>query len=138
MESRSKRWADLGKKNNQNFVQIPTAKLKNRIEQLCEQYGIQFIETEESYTSKTSFLDNDVLPKIGEKPDGWKSSGIRTNRSLFKTGTGIKINADCNGAANIIRKVAMMFKFDLNGISKGCLSQPKKVLLWTLQKSPCL
>lgn len=130
--------ADLGKKNNQKFVQIPTAKLKNRIEQLCEQSGIDFIETEESYTSKTSFLDNDVLPKYGEKPDGWKSSGIRVNRGLFKTATGIKINADCNGAANIIRKVAMMAKFDLAGISRGCLSQPKKVLLWTLQKSPRL
>ncbi|MBI1242218.1 MAG: transposase, partial [Nostoc sp. RI_552] len=41
-------------------------------------------------------------------------------------------------AANIIRKVAMMFKFDLTGISRGCLSQPKKVLLWNIQKSPCL
>jgi len=130
--------ADMGKKNNQKFLQIPTAKLKNRIEQLCEQYGIDFVETEESYTSKTSFLDNDVLPKIGEKPEGWKSSGVRTNRGLFKTGKGIKINADCNGAANIIRKVAMMLKLDLSGISRGCLSQPKKVLLWTLQKSPRL
>ncbi len=130
--------ANMGKKNNQKFVQIPTAKLKNRIEQLCEQYGIEFIETEESYTSKTSFLDNDILPKYGEKPDGWKSSGIRTNRGLFKSGTGIKINADCNGAANIIRKVAMTTKFDLVRISRGVLSTPKKVRLWTLQKSPCL
>jgi putative transposase len=130
--------ANMGAKTNQKFVQIPTAKLKNRIEQLCKQYGIDFIETEESYTSKASFLDNDVLPKYGEKPDGWKSSGVRTHRGLFKTSTGIKINADCNGAANSIRKVAMIAKFDLAGISRGCLSQPKKVLLWTLQKSPCL
>jgi IS605 OrfB family transposase len=128
--------ADMGRKNNQKFVQIPTAKLKDRIAQLSEQYGIDFLETEESYTSKTSFLDNDVLPKLGAKPEGWKSSGIRTNRGLFKTSTGIKINADCNGAANIIHKVAMMFKFDLSGISRGALSAPKKVLLWTLQKSP--
>jgi putative transposase len=130
--------ADMGKKNNQKFVQIPTAKLKNRIEQLCEQYGIDFIETEESYTSKASFLDKDVLPKFGAKPEGWKPSGIRVKRGLFKTADGIKINADCNGSANIIRKVAMMAKFDLAGISRGCLSQPKKVLLWTLQKSSCL
>ncbi|AFZ01108.1 RNA-guided endonuclease InsQ/TnpB family protein [Calothrix sp. PCC 6303] len=130
--------ADMGKNNNQKFVQIPTAKLKNRIEQLCEQYGIVFIETEESYTSKASFLDNDVLPTFGAKPERWKSSGIRTNRGVFKTGTGIKINADCNGAANIIQKVAVMAGFNLAGISRGCLSQPKKVLLWTLQKSQCL
>jgi len=130
--------ADMGKKNNQKFVQIPTSKLKNRIEQLCEQYGIDFIETEESYTSRASFLDNDILPTFGAKPEGWKSNGVRTNRGLFRTATGIKINADCNAAANIIRKVAMILKLDLSGIGRGCLSQPKKVLLWTLQKSPCL
>lgn len=130
--------ADMGKKNNQKFVQVPTAKLKNRIKQLCEEYGIDYIETEESYTSKASFLDNDELPKFGEKPEGWKSTGIRINRGLFKTGTGIKINADCNGAVNIIRKVAMIAKFDLAGISRGVLSAPKKVLLWTLQKSSSL
>ncbi|MEH2146532.1 hypothetical protein [Nostoc sp.] len=55
-------------------------------------------------------------------------------QSLF----GIKINADTNGAANILRKVSVMLGLDLSGISRGCLSQPKKVLLWTLQKSPRL
>ena len=130
--------SNMGKKNNQKFVQIPTGKLKDRIAQLCEQYGIDFIETEESYTSKTSFLDNDVLPKFGEKPEGWKSSGTRITRGQFKTSTGIKVNADCNGAANIIRKVAAMFKFDLSEVGRGVLSAPKKVYLWTLQKSPCV
>ncbi|MDH6067869.1 transposase [Chrysosporum ovalisporum APH033B] len=130
--------SDMGKTNNQMFVQIPTGKLKDRMEQLCKQYGIEFIETEESFTSKASFLDNDTLPNYGEKPDGWVSSGNRVKRGLFRNKQGIKINADCNGAANIIRKVAMMFKFDLTGISRGCLSQPKKVLLWNIQKSPCL
>jgi len=135
---RQKDSADLGKKNNQKFVQIPTAKLKGRIAQLCEQSGIVFVETEESYTSKTSFLDNDVLPTFGAKPEGWKSSGIRITRGQFRTSTGIKINADCNGAVNIIKKVAAIFKFDLIGVGRGCLSQPTKVLLWTLQKSPRL
>ncbi|MEH2296350.1 IS200/IS605 family accessory protein TnpB-related protein [Nostoc sp.] len=128
---RQKDSANMGKKNNQKFIQIPTAKLKGRIAQLCEQYGINFIETEESYTSKTSFLDNDVLPTIGAKPDGWKSSGTRITRGQFKTSTGIKINADCNGAVNIIRKVAAIFKFDLSGVGRGILSMPKKVYLWT-------
>ena len=133
---RQKDSANMGRRTNQKFVQIPTAKLKNRIAQLCEQYGIDFIETEESYTSKSSFLDNDVLPTFGAKPEGWKSSGTRITRGQFKTSTGIKINADCNGAVNIIKKVAAIFKFDLSGVGRGCLSQPKKVLLWTLQKSP--
>ena len=128
----------MGKKNNQNFVQIPTAKLKNRIKRLCEQYGINFVETEESYTSRASFLDTDELPKHGEKPDGWKASGKRIRRGMYKSSQGYLINADCNAAANIIRKVAMMLSLELGGISRGCLSQPKKVRLWTLQKSPRL
>jgi putative transposase len=130
--------SNMGKKSNQKFVQIPTAKLKTRIAQLCEQHGIDFIETEESYTSKTSFLDNDFLPKFREKPEGWTSSGTRITRGQFRTSNGIKINADCNGAANIIRKVAAIFKFDLSGVGRGILSMPKKVYLWTLQKSQSL
>jgi putative transposase len=94
--------SDMGKKNNQKFVQIPTGKLKIRISQLCEHYGIQFVETEESYASRSSFLDLDVLPKFREKLEGWQSSGTRTERGLFKTGKNLLINADCNAAANII------------------------------------
>ena len=52
---RNKDEINLGKKNNQEIVQIPTARLKQRIEQLCEQYGLEFIETEESYTSLCGF-----------------------------------------------------------------------------------
>ena len=65
----------MGKKTNQQFVQIPTARLKNRIAQLCEQYGIKLIETEESYTSKASFVDRDFLPTVGEKPRGVEGNG---------------------------------------------------------------
>ncbi|MGJ0606758.1 RNA-guided endonuclease InsQ/TnpB family protein [Cylindrospermopsis raciborskii] len=65
---------DLGSKNNQKFVQIPAARLKDRIAQLCKQYGIDFIETEESYTSQSSFFDCDNIPKFGEKPEGWEAS----------------------------------------------------------------
>ncbi len=48
--------ANLGSKTNQKFVQLPTARLKARVAQLCEQYGIEFVETEESYTSQASFV----------------------------------------------------------------------------------
>jgi lycopene cyclase CruP len=61
---------NIGSKTNQIFVQIPTARLKERISQLCEQHGIRFIETEESSTSKASFLDADELPTFGAKPKG--------------------------------------------------------------------
>jgi putative transposase len=127
---------DLGAKNNQKFVQIPTARLKDRIAQLCKQYGIDFLETEESYTSQASFLDADILPKFGEKTKGWTASGKRVSRGVYKTFDGFRVNADCNGAGNILRKVAVMLGIDLSKISRGCLSEPKKVRLWTLQKSP--
>ncbi|MFM6520549.1 MAG: transposase, partial [Microcystis panniformis] len=45
--------SNMGAKNNQKFVQIPTAKLKERIVQLCEQYDIKFVETEESWLYRT-------------------------------------------------------------------------------------
>lgn len=123
---------NLGNKINQKFVQIPTARLKYRIAQLCEYYRIKFVETEESYTSKASFLDNDMLPTIGEKPEGWQPSGKRIKRGLYRTAQGYKINADCNGSANIIRKVAVKLGLVLNGISREYLTAPLKIRLWTL------
>jgi putative transposase len=128
---RQKDSANLGNKTNQKFVQIPTAKLKTRVEQLCQQYGLRFIETEESYSSKASFTDNDYLPKFGEKPEGWKSSGKRTKRGLFRTAFNWYINADCNGAANILRKVSTTLRLDLSGVSRGALTRPQRVKLWS-------
>lgn len=104
--------ANMGKKTNQKFVQIPTGRLKDRIAQLCEQHGIKFVETEESYSSKASFVDNDFLPTFGEKPEGWKASGKRLKRGLYRTAQGWLINADANGGANIARKVAIMLGLD--------------------------
>ena len=65
--------------------------------------GIEVILTEESYTSKSSFLDNDHLPKYGDKKP--KFSGTRVKRGLYKSLSGRLINADVNGALNMIRKV---------------------------------
>jgi putative transposase len=123
--------ANMGAKTNQKFVQIPTGRLKDRIAQLCEQYGIRFVETEESYTSKASFVDLDLLPTFGEKPEGWAPSGKRIKRGLYRTVNGWLINADANGASNIGRKVAMMLGLDLSGISRGTLSMPLRVPLWS-------
>lgn len=114
------------------FVPIPTARLKDRIAQLCEQYGIQFIETEESYTSKASFLDGDDLPTYGEKPDDWKPSGKRTKRGLYRTAINWYINADGNSAANIIRKVSRTLGLDLSRLSRGVLTRPQRISLWSV------
>ena len=122
----------LGKKHNQNFVQIPTAKLKERIQELCEETGIQFHETEESYTSKTSFLDDDFLPTLGEKPQGWKPSGKRgqkgdgIGRGQYKTATGLLINSDCQGAINIVRKVSTQLGLVLSRVCREALILPKR------------
>ncbi|MEG4628065.1 transposase [Microcoleus sp. AR_TQ3_B6] len=123
--------ANMGSKTNQKFVQIPTGRLKDRIAQLCGQYGLRFVETEESYSSKASFVDNDLLPTFGEKPEGWLPSGQRIKRGLYRTAQGWLINADCNGCANIGRKVAVMLGLDLSGIGRGQLSGPLRQKLWS-------
>jgi IS605 OrfB family transposase len=121
--------AKLGK-TTQTFVQIPTAKLKCRIEQLCEYYGIRFVETEESYTSKASFLDNDFLPTYGEKPTTWKPSGKRVHRGMYRTSDGKFINADLNGAANILRKVEVQLGLNLAKACRAFLTVPPRLLIW--------
>ncbi len=131
-----KEGSNMGTRNNQNFVQIPTGRLKARIQQLCEAVGVQFIETEESYTSKASFLDNDFLPIFGEKPESWKPSGKRDRRGQYKTAQGLLINADCNGAANIIKKVATQLGINLAKVSRVALNLPKRYDLFKgLRKS---
>ena len=104
-----KRSADMGKKNNQNFVGIPHAQMINLLTYKANQHGISVITTNESYTSQTSFLD-------GEKPcwaNGNKQRkkkhlspiNRRIKRGLFKSNHGMLINADVNGALQIIKKV---------------------------------
>ncbi|MEM1308189.1 MAG: transposase [Cyanobacteria bacterium P01_H01_bin.153] len=128
-----KQRSDMGRKTNQKFVSVPTARLKKRIQQLCEQSGIEFMEQEESYTSKASALDLDEIPVYGEKPEGWKSSGKRVKRGLYRAAEGETINADCNGAWNIGRKskvVGMQCK-----PSRGVLTSPKRLRLWDLPQA---
>lgn len=135
---------ELGKKNNQEFVQIPTARLKKRIQQLCEQYQIRFIQTEESYTSKSSFLDDDFLPTYGgEKPESWKPSGKRgtkkdgLGRGQYQTKQGFRINSDCNGAANILRKVSSQLGLSevLAEVRRAVLTLPQRYSLRRMTRS---
>ena len=115
---------NMGRMNNQKFVQMPLGKLKNRLKQLCDLNGIRFQETEESYTSKASFIDGDSLPKYGEKPEGWKASGKRIKRGLYQSANGSIVNADLNRAANILRKVASNLSIDLGLLGRRCNDQP--------------
>ena len=126
---------DMGKLNNQKFVQMPLGKLKDRLSQLCNLHGIKFTETEEAYTSKSSFLDGDSLPRYGEKPPEWKASGKRIKRGLYRSADGTVINADLNGAANILRKVASKLGVKLDRLCRRCLTTVARVKLWVLPKA---
>lgn len=88
----------LGSVTNQNFVHIPFYQLISLLQYKCELQGIRFITTEESYTSKCSFLDLEEVAKQKEY------LGKRVKRGLFQTKEGILINADVNGSLNIGRK----------------------------------
>ncbi len=96
---------NIGKQNNQSFVNIPFGKLREKLEYLCELYGIRFVKQEESYTSKASFWDEDEIPVYNnDNPRSYVFSGKRTHRGLYKSANGKALNADVNGALNIMRK----------------------------------
>nr|WP_270421806.1 transposase [Bacillus mobilis] len=100
-----KQKSDMGKKNNQNFVQIPFHKLIAAIENKCIKEGIRFFKQEESYTSKASFLDKDPVP-VWTKDDKtyYHFSGKRMTRGLYQCKIGTCIHADINGALNTLKK----------------------------------
>ncbi|HLZ63508.1 MAG TPA: transposase, partial [Ktedonosporobacter sp.] len=103
-----KQEVEMGKRTNQNFVQIPHARFISMLTYKAELVGIKVRVTEESYTSKASLLDRDPLPAYHPKRQGEKPtfSGKRVERGLYRAADGREINADVNGAGNIIRKVA--------------------------------
>lgn len=94
-----KQSVNIGKCNNQKFVQIPFARLASYLKYKCEMAGIRFVENEESYTSKCDALALEIIGKHESY------LGKRVKRGLFRSYTGRYINADVNGAVNILRKV---------------------------------
>ncbi|MBE5916347.1 MAG: transposase [Pseudobutyrivibrio ruminis] len=99
------RGTDMGKRNNQNFVNIPYGQLRSKLEYLCELNGIAFVKQEESYTSKSSFWDRDDLPIYNnDNPKTYTFSGTRIHRGMYQCKNGKCLNADVNGALNILRK----------------------------------
>ena len=94
-----KQRTNMGNRNNQKFVQMPFARLTSYLRYKCKKVGIDFVEHEESYTSKCDAL---ALEPIGKHEH---YLGRRTKRGLFRSSIGKLINADQNGALNIMRKV---------------------------------
>ena len=99
-----KQGAGMGKANNQNFMGIPHERLKKMIMYKASREGIRIIEQEESYTSKADVSAKDPMPVYGKEEGTPSFSGRRIGRGLYACGGGYVINADCNGAANILRK----------------------------------
>lgn len=130
-----KQESNIGKRNNQNFVYIPFSKFLEKLKYKCKSARIQYVEITEEYTSKCSFLDNEPLCHQD------KYLGKRIVRGLFSSSTGRIINADINGALNMIRKVFPNAFYFIDGKrDRGCGLDPVKLYgisrLTMLQKNP--
>ncbi|HXR66781.1 MAG TPA: transposase [Ktedonobacteraceae bacterium] len=113
-----KQEVNIGKRNNQNFVNIPFARFIHMLTYKAELVGVQVRMTEESYTSKCSFLDGEPIGKHDVY------AGKRVKRGLFRSASGKQYNADANGSYNIIRKVAS--DAFVQG-SRGCVVHPSSL-----------
>ena len=122
----NKGWKDsisLGKRTNQNFVQLPHSRLISYLKYKCQMVGIKVIETEEAHTSKCDSL---ALEEVRHQES---YLGKRVKRGLFQSSVGKLINADVNGALNIMRKVIGDCSFIENIVNSGFLFNPVKVRL---------
>ena len=108
--------SNMGKRNNQNFIGIPHSRIIHMIEYKANEAGINVIKINESYTSQTSFLDNEKPCKQNgnyqRKLKHLSPINRRVHRGLFKSNKGILINADVNGAFQIMRKAFPKAKVD--------------------------
>ena len=117
---------DMGKRNNQTFINIPYGQLRDKLAYLCELNDIAFVKQEESYTSKASFWDKDTIPVYNDdNPKEYQFSGKRIHRGRYKTKSGKTLNADVNGALNILRKSSVVSLRTL--YSRGDVDTPVRI-----------
>ena len=120
------RASHLGRQNNQNFVNIPYGQLRDKLQYLCDLNSIVFVKQEESYTSKASFWDKDVIPVYNaDNPQEYEFSGRRIHRGQYRTASGMLLNADVNGALNILRKSSVVSLRTL--YSRGEVDTPVRI-----------
>lgn len=114
--------SDLGRVFNQRFRSLPLRTFVDQLHYKCADAGIEVIETEESYTSKTSVLDRELPYRRDQY------SGKRVARGLFRSGDGREINADINGACQIVRKCKPeAFKWLADGVEATEVPTPVRV-----------
>ena len=124
-----KKNSNMGRCNNRKFVSLPHKKIVENLIYKLESLGIDVILVEESYTSKASFVDGDVLPVFGGDADRKRTfSGRRRHRGLYVTKHGCRINADLNGAFNIIRKHVPGFSSIVDPTVKDAVVYPVHTL----------
>ena len=125
-----KQSVDIGKKNNQNFVQIPFNMLINQIYYKGQEYGINVVKQEESYTSKCSFLDSETI----EEHETYL--GKRIKRGIFKSANGTLIHADLQASYNIMKKaIPEAFANGIEGI--GLYPRSLSIKEMTTSKGGC-
>ncbi|WP_273854025.1 RNA-guided endonuclease InsQ/TnpB family protein [Guptibacillus spartinae] len=121
-----KKNSKMGKRSNQRFTQIPHSQLISKLASMCERYGIAFVKQEESYTSKASFLDSDVIPEFHEERiKKYTFAGRRIKRGLYRTMKNILVNADINAAANILKK--SKHNISMDKMCRGLLAVPTRI-----------
>jgi putative transposase len=118
-----KKGTKMGKETNMKFQQIPYKTIINKIKNGMEKKGIKIETTEESYTSKCDALGMEEIKKQEVY------MGKRTKRGLYKSSTGTKINADLNGAINIMRKYMKKHGQKMEEIKGKGLKNPRKTNL---------
>ena len=114
---------NIGKINNQKFVQIPFNKFINQLQYKSENVGINFITVEESYSSK---IDHSVFEEMGHQ-EYYK--GKRIQRGLFKQFSEKVLNADLNGSIGILRKVINESSFK-KIVDRGFVINPNKINIY--------
>lgn len=110
---------NIGDRNNQNFVQVPHSRFVQMVRYKCQMLGIRVVTQEESYTSKCSFMDGEEVRKHQTY------QGKRVKRGLFKASTGV-INADLNGALNILKKAVGEYQYPIEACSAPLVLTPLK------------
>ena len=118
--------SNIGKANNQTFVNIPFGKLREKLEYLCKLYGLIFVEQEESYTSKSSFFDMDILPKFeADNSQNYSFSGKKNKKRIIPNFKIYIFNADINGALIFESKSNVV---DLKVLySRGAVDTPERI-----------
>ena len=112
----------------QSFAELPIDRLAATIESTCAIHGVTFVEQEDAYTSRASFMDGDPVPDADVRDDGrLKFAGRRVHRGLYRTHDGLLLNADLNAAANVLSKMARQQHqvLDMDAVARALTAQPQ-------------